>query len=286
VRSKILAFEMRSKGNRRAPDKNRAATRGGNLGIRGDLEGGPPFPGRVLEKQLWTRTRASLGSPGERFDWKRWFGREAPRVVDLGCGNGRFLVASALARPGVDHLGVELVPPAVRLGSLRAGQRGLTNCKIAWGDATEFICERCEPASLDEVHLYHPQPHYDANNKSRRQLAPAALLAIHRALNLGGLFVFQTDNPAYADYARATIPLLFTFRELDGPWPDAPQGRTLRELVAKQRGLPITRVEARRLDLSDAEAASRTAAMPAPEFDARRENYRENDNEIEEPGRR
>ena len=36
----------------------------------------------------------------------------AKRVLDLGCGNGRFLVASALRRPTMDHLGIDLVPPA------------------------------------------------------------------------------------------------------------------------------------------------------------------------------
>ena len=98
-----------------------------------DVASSVPFPGRVLPRERWTRTRVGLGTPGRRFDWDEVFGRRARRVLDLGCGNGRYLVASGLARPEADHLGVELVPPAVRLGSLRAGQRGLTNVKLAWG---------------------------------------------------------------------------------------------------------------------------------------------------------
>ncbi len=88
---------------------------------------GVPFPGVKLPRERWTRTRAPLGPRGTVFDWARAFGRVAPHVVDLGCGNGRFLIASAVARPEVDHVGVELVPPAVKFASLRAGQRGLTN---------------------------------------------------------------------------------------------------------------------------------------------------------------
>jgi tRNA (guanine-N7-)-methyltransferase len=201
------------------------------------------------------------------------FGRDAPRVVDLGCGNGRFVVASALARPDVDHLGVDLVPPAVRFASLRAGQRGLSNAKFAWGDAVEWILERAEPASLAEVHLYHPQPHFDRGKAGRRQLSPQVLLAVHRALVPGGLFVFQTDNPAFAAYARATVPALFSWRELPGPWPDAPRGRTLREIVARAKGLPIVRAEATRLDLADEEAARRAAGLPEPTFDANRPGF-------------
>jgi tRNA (guanine-N7-)-methyltransferase len=233
-----------------------------------------PFPGRPLPRERWTRTRVPLGPPGRVFDWLAAFGRQARHVVDLGCGNGRFVVASALARPDVDHLGIDLVPPAIRFASLRAGQRGLSNAKFAWGDASEFVLERAAPGSIDEAHLYHPQPYFDRGRAARRQLAPSTLLALHRALVPGGLLVFQTDNPAYAAYARRVVPALFAWREVEGPWPDAPRGRTLREIVARAKGLPVVRAQAVRLDLSEAEAAARAGALPEPDFDANRPGFR------------
>jgi tRNA (guanine-N7-)-methyltransferase len=220
---------------------------------------GVPFPGRKLPYEQWTRTRVPLGRPGETFDWARAFGREAPRVLDLGCGNGRFLIASALARPDHDHLGIDLVPPAVKFASLRAGQRGLTNLKIAWGDAGEFVRERCPDAAVAAGHLYHPQPYRDRSRADRRQLTPAVLAAIHQALVPGGLFVFQTDNPAYAAYARRVVPALFTWEETTEPWPDAPRGRTLREIVARSQGLTVVRASCRRLDLAADEVTGRTS---------------------------
>jgi tRNA (guanine-N7-)-methyltransferase len=233
-----------------------------------------PFPGSVLPREQWSRTRVGLGATGQAFDWGAAFGRlDARRVVDLGCGNGRYLIASGLARPGHDHLGVEIVPPALRLASLRAGQRGLTNVKFAWGDASRFISERCERASLDEVHLYHPQPYYDRTKIDRRQLSPRILLAIWLALRDGGAFVFQTDNPAYWAWTRAQAPKLFEWRELEGPWPDHPEGRTLREIVARSRGLEIFRARAARSALADDDARARIATMVEPDFDADKPGY-------------
>lgn len=231
---------------------------------------GVPFPGTKLPRERWTRTRLSLGARGKPLDWPAIFGREAPRVLDLGCGNGRFLIASALARPTHDHLGVELVPPAVKFASLRAGQRGLTNLKIAWGDATELLFERCPPSSVSEIHLYHPQPYYEPEQAARRQLSPEVLFAVHQRLEPGGLFVLQTDHPAYADYARTLLPALFQVREHPAPWPDAPRGRTLREIVARAQGLTIVRLLGTRLDLAPEEAEARARALPEPTFDAQR----------------
>jgi tRNA (guanine-N7-)-methyltransferase len=243
--------------------------------IRHDREStsGVPFPGVVLPREQWARTRVGLGERGKQFDWKAVFTREAPRVLDLGCGNGRFLIGSAIRRPERDHLGIELVPQAVKFASLRAGQRGLSHCKFAWGDATEFVVERCPRGSVAEVHLYHPQPYYEAEQRARRQLTPEVLLAIHRALVADGLFVFQTDNPAYAAYARNVVPALFSWREHPEPWPDAPAGRTLREITAQQLGLAIVRAECRRLDLDDAEAAERAEDLPEPSFDANKAGF-------------
>lgn len=247
------------------------------MGRRDQEPGCPvPFPGTVLPRERWSRTRVPLGPRGRVFDAASAFGRVAPLVVDLGCGNGRFLIASAIARPDHDHLGVDVVPPAVRFASLRAGQRGLRNVKFAWGDANELVLERLAPASVREVHLYHPQPHFDPAERHRRQLTPAILLAIHRALEPGGLFVFQTDNAPFARYARSVVPSLFRWSERADPWPDAPAGRTLREIKARQRGLAVVRAEAWRLDLGEEEAAARARLLPEPHFDANRPAHRAN----------
>lgn len=228
-----------------------------------------------MPRARWTRARASLPGPGKTFDWTAVFGREAPRVLDLGCGNGRYLLGSALARPTHDHLGVDLVPQAIEHASRRASERGLANLRYAWGDALVFFLERIAEASVDELHVYHPQPYYEVEDRSKRMLTPAFLARAWRVLRPGGLIVLQTDNPYYWGYLLSLVPRFFRFEERKDPWPDAPRGRTRREIVARSKGLRIFRGSGvRRDELAPEEVDRLGRELPAPDFDANKPPFR------------
>jgi tRNA (guanine-N7-)-methyltransferase len=232
----------------------------------GDSEFGVPFPGQVLPRERWTKT--GYRDPGRPFDWEAVFGRSAPRVVDLGCGNGRYLIGSALARPGVDHLGVDLVQVAIDHAAHRANQRGLSNARFVTGDANPWLAERLVPDSVDEIHVYHPQPYYEVAEVSKRLLTPEYLERIWLVLRRGGLLVLQTDNKSYWNYLRTAVGKHFEPSILPGPWPDAPRGRTRREILARKKGLAVWRLEARRRD------EPRPGAIVRPDFDANRPRFR------------
>ena len=131
--------------------------------------------------------------------------------------------------------------------------------------------------SVREIHCYHPQPYYDPAQVHRRLITPVLLALVHRALEAGGLFFVQTDNPGYWRYIREGVPVFFEFHEQPGTWPDAPKGRTRREIIALRRGLPVFRGwGAARAGLSETEALRLADALPPPVFDADR-RYRDLD---------
>jgi tRNA (guanine-N7-)-methyltransferase len=101
-------------------------------------------------------------------------------------------------------------------------------------------------------------------------VTPRFLADVQRGLQRGGQFVIQTDNPDYWAYFEKVIPVFFEFEEHPGPWPDAPSGRSRREILARGRGLRIFRGVGRRRDDITREAALALAeTLPAPRFKSR-----------------
>lgn len=229
-------------------------------------EFGVPFAGEILDPAQWAQT-ALKKMPEGQLNWAELFGRVAPVVLDLGCGNGRYLISSAWNRRDHDHLGIDTLPLVIRYARKRGNQRGLTNLRFAVGGAPELLERWVPPGSVSEIHCYHPQPYYDQAKIERRLIAPNFLQRVHSSLLPGGMFVIQTDNPKYWRYILEVVPAFFEFHEQKQPWPDAPRGRTRREIMAISKKLPVFRGWGVARSSVD---ESVTASLPLPRFNAER----------------
>jgi tRNA (guanine-N7-)-methyltransferase len=235
-----------------------------------EYEHGVAIPGQILPESEWAKTAVKRLPEVGPLDWPAIFGRSAPIVLDLDCGNGRFTLLSAVNRRELDHFAIDFLPVVIRYATRRANQRGLHNVRFAVKDAQTFMARYVAPSSVTEIHVYHPQPYHDPRKAFLRVLTPRLLVDVHSALVAGGRFVVQTDNPDYWAYMSRVLPSFFEFSEHPGPWPDAPEGRTRREILARQRGLTIFRgVGARRDDMSEGALVSLAQSLPLPKFHSR-----------------
>jgi len=205
-----------------------------------ELEFGVPFPGVIVESARWTRT-ALHRVPVGVIDWRGLFGRDAPITLDIGCGNGRSTLCSAIARPESDHLAVDTLPVVIRYATRRANQRGLSNIRWAVIGGRELLTNHVAPQSISAIHIFHPQPYAKQNEAERRLVNPDFLSLVFSRLRPGGRLVLQTDHSGYWEDLLAVLPILFHWHVQTGPWPEAPAGMTRRELQASARGLPIYR---------------------------------------------
>lgn len=233
-----------------------------------EREFGVPIAGEILEPARWTKTALKKLPPPAAIDWQTIFGRRAPLIVDIGCGNGRYLIGSAWGRPDHDHVGIDILPLVLRYATRRANQRGLSNIRFAAIDGQRFVSQYLAPASVREFHIYHPQPFHDPRQIERRLLTPTFLAQVHRVLEPGGRLFLQTDNAPYWRYMQQVAPALFEWHEQPQPWPNSPKGRTRREIVALRRGLAIHRGWGTRKEMAEEHVKTVAATLLLPTFDA------------------
>jgi tRNA (guanine-N7-)-methyltransferase len=126
------------------------------------------------------------------------FGRRAPRVLEIGFGNGDTLVALASEDPGTDFIGVEVHPPGIGHCLLAIESRGLANVRIVAHDAVEVLEHMIPPDALDEILLYFPDPWPKKRHHKRRIVQGAFAALVASRLKVGGRFKLATDWEPYA----------------------------------------------------------------------------------------
>ena len=132
-------------------------------------------------------------------DMKSIFGRENPKVVEIGFGMGGSLLEMVEAQPETDFIGIEVHPPGV--GSLinAAQEKQLNNLRVYLADATDVLNECIAEGSLDRVQIYFPDPWHKKKHNKRRIIQPKFLQLIRSKLRLGGVVHMATDWQPYAE---------------------------------------------------------------------------------------
>lgn len=150
---------------------------------------------RALET-LWPRF--GLEYTPDPCDLGALFGRQAPRIVEIGFGNGANLIHMAQLRPDADFLGVEVHRPGVGRVLLEVERLGLANVRVSNHDAVEVIGEQLPAGSLDEVLVLFPDPWHKKRHHKRRLLNEAFVQLLATRLKSGGLLRAATDWEHYA----------------------------------------------------------------------------------------
>ncbi len=124
------------------------------------------------------------------------FDRSAPIEVDLGCGDGSFLIALAEAHPERDFLGVEQMPGRFRTACRKIGARQLSNARVLQMEVSHAV-HLLPRHSVDVFYLMFPDPWPKRRHQSRRLVTPEFLRSIVRALKSDGSFKIKTDQIEY-----------------------------------------------------------------------------------------
>jgi tRNA (guanine-N7-)-methyltransferase len=155
------------------------------------------------------------------------FGRDAPRTLEIGFGNGENLLALAAADAGRDFLGVEVHRPGVGRLLLGLEARALTNVRVICHDAVEVLGEQIAPQWLQEILILFPDPWPKKRHHKRRLVqGPFAAVLASRLMH-GGVLRLATDWQPYALEMLATLGAVAGLRNLaaDGAFAARPAER-------------------------------------------------------------
>ena len=147
--------------------------------------------------ELWPRF--GLDYAGTPRDFDATFGRNAPRILEIGFGNGDAFRYSAQRDPARDHIGIEVHAPGVGrlLNALAADGAG--NARVYHHDAVEVLEHEVVDGSLDEIRIYFPDPWHKKRHNKRRLVNPLFAALLVRKLAPGGRLHLATDWQDYAE---------------------------------------------------------------------------------------
>lgn len=166
-----------------------------------------------IDLSFHLRTVESLPTPCDINDL---FGRQAPLEVEMGSGKGLFLQNAATQNPETNFLGVEVSFKYARHTAARLAKRDIRNAISVHGDGLCLFRQIIADSSLAAVHVYFPDPWWKKRHHKRRVLNQQFLDDVVRTLLPQGRLHFWTD---VKDYYDATLQLITSYRELEGPLP-------------------------------------------------------------------
>ena len=149
-------------------------------------------------KELWPRYGLEYSKAVLNLD--QVFGRAAPRVLEIGFGNGETLLREAAENPESDYIGVEVHEPGIGHCLINASRAKLTNLRVIRHDAIEVLEHQVEDEALSRVILLFPDPWPKKRHHKRRIVQAEFLHLVATKLAVGGTMFIATDWENYADY--------------------------------------------------------------------------------------
>jgi tRNA (guanine-N7-)-methyltransferase len=184
--------------------------------------------GRITEGQRralaehWPRYGLDTATKGT-LDLASIFGRHAPVVLEIGCGDGLNLFDMAQRHPEQDYIGAEVYRPGLGALLLKLAGSNTANVRLTDGDAVELLHERVPERSLEAVHILFPDPWPKKRHHKRRLIKHAFAALLANRLKRHGRLYLATDWPDYALHMLAVLDAEPGLINLAGPGQFAPR---------------------------------------------------------------
>lgn len=129
----------------------------------------------------------------QRDNLQALFGNDHPVSLEIGCGNGSFIVELARRFPQRNFIAMERVSDVILTAMECCARAGLSNIRFLIADA-QFLPDYFAPGSIQTIYLNFSDP-WPKKGYAKRRLTHANFLKLYRdILPQGGTIQFKTDN--------------------------------------------------------------------------------------------
>ena len=132
-------------------------------------------------------------------DWREIFENDHPLKLEIGFGNGKFLLEMAIREPEHNFIGIDFYHKGIRKIITRIEKLQMKNIRILYGDARQKIPPIFKDGGLKMVYINFPDPWPKKRHTKRRLITPPFVDTIASKLSPGGEIHMATDSESYAD---------------------------------------------------------------------------------------
>ncbi|GLQ96897.1 tRNA (guanosine(46)-N7)-methyltransferase TrmB [Dyella mobilis] len=185
----------------------------------------------------WARFGIDYTASGQDFDAR--FGRHAPRVLEIGFGNGEALAWASEHDLARDYLGVEVHGPGVGRLMNALAARDASNVRIYKHDAVEVLEHEIPAGALSEARIWFPDPWHKKRHNKRRIVQPDFVALLASRMTRDGLLHLATDWEPYAQHMLEVMEAALDWRNAVGPGQFAQKPDWRIETHFERRGLKL-----------------------------------------------
>ena len=155
---------------------------------------------------------------GDRLlDLEAIFKRKAPKVLEIGFGNGEVLAAMAETDPDTDFIGVEVYPPGIGALLNEIKTKTLRNIKIINADAAIVMPQCFADRCLNKILIFFPDPWPKKRHHKRRLIQTSFVDILADKLCPNGVLHLATDWDDYAEEMHIAIVESHRYQKMDTP---------------------------------------------------------------------
>jgi tRNA (guanine-N7-)-methyltransferase len=153
----------------------------------------------------------------ERLDLNQIFSKAQPLELELGAGDGSFLIQWAKLNPGHNFLGLERLLGRLRKIERKARRGGLRNVRIIRLEASYFLEYLMPQESVTRLHVYFPDPWPKRKHWQNRLVNTHFTKVVSRVLQLDGEIFLRTDSAEYFKQMKQVFAANTAFLSIETP---------------------------------------------------------------------